>query len=160
MISPSTGALLRFVRAQLEAGVLPHLESEDAARQLRAALHILGRVERSWDLAHAYYAADNADIEAVLDALPSGATRANSSTESARLLAEAGMTGFNDPKLAQLAQRNRDLHAALEEAERALIYPGQDAARADARRKLDALYRRMIARQLILVGDAPPDASL
>ncbi len=159
MISPSTGALLRFVRTQLEAGVLPHLESEDAVRQLRAALHILGRIERSWDLAHAYYAADNADIEAVLDDLPSGATPAIGSNEGERLIA-TGEKAFNDAGLARLTQKNRDLHAALEEAERALIHSGQDAARADARRKLDALYRRMITRQLILVGDAPPDASL
>lgn len=129
MQQPSTGALLGGLRAALNDTVLPALPKGPAHAQMKAALHLLGRLERSWDLAHAHLAADNADIEAVLG------------NGVADLPDVEPPPGYNDPALRRAAARNRALHERLAVIE---VTPA-----------LEALFRRMAARDSVFVGDRP-----
>lgn len=72
MLRPSPQDLLRGTCDQLEQQVLPELEAGAAQRQLKAALHLLRRLERSWDRLPAYLAEDNADIAATLGSFADG----------------------------------------------------------------------------------------
>lgn len=138
MQQPNPGLLLRGLRESLAATVLPTVTDGAAVRQLKAALHLLGRLERSWDLAPGHLAADNADIAQVLVAQASIATP---QALEARL-AQVQVTepaGFNDPALRALAARNLALHQVLAEM------PDHPA--------LPALYARMAARDAASVGD-------
>ncbi len=127
MLRPSTGELLSGLRASLIKGVLPSLPKGDAASQLKAALHLLGRLEKSWDLAHTHLAEDNADIEWILGPLADVPPRAGEPP------------GYNDPALRQAAARNLQLQAIL---------AGQEPSP-----EIEALYRRMTARDSRYVGD-------
>jgi hypothetical protein len=127
MLRPSTGELLAGLRASLISGVLPSLPKGPAHSQLKAALHLLGRLEKSWDLAHNHIAQDNADIEQVLGPL-------------AEVLPPAGEpAGYNDPALRNAAARNLQLQTILAEQP-----PSPE---------IEALYRRMGARDSQYVGD-------
>ncbi|GGY90581.1 hypothetical protein ACFSTD_19510 [Novosphingobium colocasiae] len=135
MQRPSTGELLAGLGRALETEVLAALPDGTARRQLKAAVHLISRLERIWDLTPAHLAADNADIEATLAALgyqdPVAAT--------------AAPRGYNDPALRALAARNLALQEAL------LDLP--DGA------ELQALRRRMAARDCAFVGDRVPEHS-
>lgn len=127
MLRPSTGELLAGLCASLTAGVLPSIPKGAAHSQLKAALHLLGRLEQSWDLAHSHIAQDNADMARVLGAL-------------ADVPPPADMPpGFNDPDLRQAAARNLQLQAIL---------AGQEPSP-----EIDALHRRMNARDSRYAGD-------
>lgn len=127
MLRPSTGELLSGLRASLTKGVLPAIPKGDAASQLKAALHLLGRLEKSWDLAHTHLAQDNADLERVLG-------------PDADVPPPAGEPpGYNDPDLRRAAARNLQLQAIL---------AGQEPSP-----EIEALYRRMTARDSRYVGD-------
>ncbi|WP_068071536.1 hypothetical protein [Novosphingobium lentum] len=129
MQRPSTGDLLAGLRKGLTETVLPALPRGPAQAQLKAALHLLGRLERTWDLAQAHLVADTADIEAVLgDRIPHAADA-------------APPTGYNDPELRALAAHNLALHERLEAVEPTA--------------EIEALFRRMAARDSVFVGDAP-----
>ena len=67
MLSPSPSDLLRGVRRQLSDQVLPAVDDPAAQRQIRAATHILARLERSWPELVSNVAADVADVLATLD---------------------------------------------------------------------------------------------
>ena len=127
MLRPSTGELLAGLRASLTKGVLPAIPKGDAASQLKAALHLLGRLEKSWDLAHIHLAQDNADIERVLGPLADAPPPAEQPP------------GFNDPALRRAAARNLQLQAVL---------AGQEPSP-----EIEALYRRMNVRDSRYVGD-------
>lgn len=133
MQRPSTGELLAGLAHALETEVLAALPDGAARRQLKAAVHLIARLERTWDLAPAHLAADNADIEGTLAALGHD-----------NLPAEAtAPPGYNDPALRALAACNLTLHQAL------LDLP--DCA------ELQALRRRMAARDCAFVGDRSPE---
>jgi hypothetical protein len=127
VLRPSTGELLAGLRASLTDGVLPALPKGAAQGQLKAALHLLGRLANSWDLAHSHIAQDNADMEQVLGPLADVPAPAE------------GPPGYNDPALRLAAARNLQLQAILAAQSRAL--------------EIDALYRRMAARDCRFVGD-------
>jgi hypothetical protein len=127
MLRPSTGELLAGLRASLTSGVLPSLPKGAAQSQLKAALHMLGRLEKSWDLAHNHIAQDNADMEKVLGLV---ADMRPAAEEPA---------GYNDPVLRQAAARNLHLQGILAEQK-----PSPE---------IDLLYRRMNARDSVYVGD-------
>lgn len=131
MLRPSTGELLAGLRASLAKGVLPVLPEGDARSQLKAALHLLGRLEKSWDLSHAHLAEDNADIERVLGSL----------ADVPPPVEQPG--GYNDPTLRQAAARNLQLQAILAGRESTL--------------EIEALYRRMSARDSRANGDLAHD---
>jgi hypothetical protein len=113
MQRPNSGELLRGLRIALSEQVLSALPKGAPHQQLKAALHLIARLERSWDLAPGHLAQDNADIAAVLGAvLP---TDGPGSLDQ-RLAAAADTpapAGFNDPQLREEARRNLMLHALL-----------------------------------------------
>jgi hypothetical protein len=131
MLRPSTGELLAGLRASLTAGVLPSIPKGEAFRQLKAALHLLGRLEKCWDLAHSQIAQDNADIEQVLGRLAAVPPPAEESA------------GYNDPALRMAAARNLQLQAILAEQQ-----PSPE---------IESLYRRMSARDSRAIGDIAHD---
>jgi hypothetical protein len=128
MLRPSTGELLAGLRASLTEGVLPSIPKGAAHSQLKAALHLLGRLEKSWDLTHSHIAKDNADMEQVLGQLAAVPPPAEEPA------------GYNDPALRLAAARNLQLQAIL---------AGQEPSP-----EVEALYRRMSARDSRFVGDA------
>lgn len=135
MQRPSPGTLLKGLRHSLAETVLPALPKGVAQQQLKAALHLLGRLERSWDLSAPHLAADNADIAAVL-------TRVLGPEALAVQLAAVPtdrVDGYNDPALAAAAARNLALHHVL------LGVPDHD--------EVIALHARMVARDARYVGD-------
>jgi hypothetical protein len=141
MLRPSTGDLLHGLRASLAETVLPALPKGAASQQLRAALHLIGRLARSWDLAPAHIAQDNADIEDYLrGTLP--ADGPDSLAARLKQARPAPPAGFNDPSLLAAARHNLALHAVL---------AGQPDSPA-----LRALHQRMAARDAVYIGDRPP----
>jgi hypothetical protein len=131
MLRPSVGELLAGLRASLTNGVLPSFPKGDAQSQLKAAIHLLGRLEKSWDLAHSHIARDNADMERVLGPL---ADAPPSADEPA---------GYNDHALRKAAARNLQLQDIL---------AGQESSP-----EIETLYRRMSARDSRAVGDIAHD---
>lgn len=159
MLRPSVGELLRGVSAALRESVLPALPSGAAQRQLKAALHLLGRLERSWDRLPGYLEQDNADMRdtmrAVLDALaaagteipaaiaalPDGVPRA----EEVRACADAALIA--DDALAMLAATHIELQRGLTKLESWLRDAGAEGDD-DRDAPLRGLYRRMIEREM------------
>jgi hypothetical protein len=66
VLRPTTGELLRAVHVQLTDQVLPALGDGAPRRQLKSALHLLRRLERSWDRQAPYLEADNLDLAETL----------------------------------------------------------------------------------------------
>lgn len=161
MLRPTTSDLLRGISASLRQSVLPSLGQGAAQRQLKAALHTLGRLERSWDLLPAYLEADNADmrecLETILGALKaSGTTPPTALTSLEQTVAKvqdgqvASIAGFNDRALAMQGALNLSLQALVVEVDGWLRAPPQSANQVVATNipLLDALYSRMVDREL------------
>lgn len=138
MQRPSTGELLRGLRLSLVETVLPALPKGVPHQQMKAALHLIGRLEHCWDLAASHLAEDNADIEAVVRAIlpATGPDSLDARLEAGTIEAPQG---YNDLSLRALAQRNLALQQIL------LDLPDCPAT--------IALYNRMAARDAVYVGD-------
>jgi hypothetical protein len=164
VLRPTTGELLRAVHVELAAQVLPALPDGTPRRQLKAALHLLRRLERSWDRQAPYLEADNADLARTLDetlrALPGGGGYASLRGRLAALghrpseppPADDGVT---DRGLRRLMAANHalqeilaDLHAALR-TDRGL----EPDARQRATSVLGALHRRLLDRAGTAAGN-------
>ncbi|WP_163554646.1 hypothetical protein [Candidatus Frankia alpina] len=52
MLRPTPGELLEGLRCELRDEVLPAVPAGFAARQLRAAIHVLGKLADTWDVQH------------------------------------------------------------------------------------------------------------
>jgi hypothetical protein len=165
VIRPTVGELLAGVVAGLRNSVLCALPPGDAQRQLKAALHVLDRLQRSWDLQPAYLAADNADmretLQSVLESLPADTQSASVADSLRQRLTQtpganpADLAGINDRSLAAQAQLNMELQQMVMTCDswlRARARTG-DAAAAEQGRRLDHLYGRMVDRELQAVGD-------
>jgi len=169
MLRPTIGELLRGVREGLRESVLPALPSGHAQRQLKAALHTLARIERSWDRLPAYLAQDNADlsqtIRSVVESAAAGATGQAGTLASIgeRLAAlpgtAAAVPGIGDPALAQAAADNDTLQQLLSGLESALRSgdPSETAAWAPLTEVLERLYERMVERELAAWAAAPEE---
>jgi hypothetical protein len=146
MLKPSPGELLSGIGRQLKAQVLPELPAGAAARQLRAALHALDLVARTWDRQPAYIEADNADLEQSLTELEriSGLHR-ESGGQSV-----APVAGVTDPALAAAMARNLELQSALEDFQRRWRGGGRSAPAVD--RVLLGLHQRITARAALASG--------
>ncbi|QKR98356.1 hypothetical protein F9288_00900 [Sphingomonas sp. CL5.1] len=145
MLRPNAGELLGGLRRSLEEQVLPALPRGVPQQQLKAALHLIRRLQRSWDLAPSHLREDNADMTATLGAL--FAARGGADVED-RLGAapRPAVPGFNDPALAAAATRNLMLQQ--------LVAEEPDGV------EIRALHRRMTARDARYVGDVPePESS-
>lgn len=142
MQRPNPGELLKGLRRSLEDEVLPALPRGVPHQQMKAALHLIGRLERSWDLTASHLRDDNADIEAVLAAaIPTGLAALLDSRIAA--IRNDVTDGYNDRDLAAAARRNAALHEILCE---------QDDT---AERR--ALFGRMAERDAVYVGDRPQE---
>src|ERR1700733_16107204 len=69
MLRPTTGELLAGLSASLRQSVLTALPPGDAQRQVKAALHALDRLQRTWDLALPHLRTDNADMRETLQGI-------------------------------------------------------------------------------------------
>lgn len=138
MQRPNPGELLAGLRLALECDVLPALPRGVPQQQLKAALHLVKRLERSWDLMPCHLEEDSADIASALAALLPDAGTGSLEARLAQIEV-APPAGFNDPALAEIARRNLALHQILLEQ--------------DDTPELIALYRRMASRDARFVGD-------
>lgn len=166
MLTPTAGTLLRAVRIELADQVLPELPDGAARRQLKAALHLLGRVERCWDRQASYLEADNADLAHTLDIVLGELVDAPDATGYRQLRARLTQTlidprpapvanrGVTDPGLRRLMSVNYalqeivvDLGAELR-ADRHTPAP----ARQHADDMLTGLHRRLLSRAARAAG--------
>lgn len=160
MLQPDPGQLLQALRTALAETVVPTLDDPGARRQMNAALHLLARLARCWDLPQALLRADNDDIEDFLERLPAGLAAAGPALpESPAGPTEGEPHGYNDPATAALAARNRVLRRQVEAVECAVLAALPDPAAATCLEALGALCRRMTDRDCIAAGDLLPGAA-
>jgi uncharacterized coiled-coil protein SlyX len=165
MHKPTVGVLLAGIADGLRESVMPAVAGGAAQRQLRAILHSLGRLQRSWDRWPAYLAADNEDLRATLEAALAGLTAASAplpaelqalcqrlKTLTPEAYAQAQVPGINDPALATASALNEAFQALLAALDTWLRAPAQAGLSAGViqtqTQGLDGLYRRMIEREL------------
>ncbi|HVV09312.1 hypothetical protein [Amycolatopsis sp.] len=111
MLRPTPGELLEGLRRELREEVLPAVPAGAAARQLRAAIHVLGKLAQTWDLQHRYLEADNLDLDVTLANLARIAR-----VERAKRPVGQGVRcpGVSDRALSDLIARNESLQHELE----------------------------------------------
>lgn len=146
MLRPTPGELLAGVRRELREQVLPHVPAGEPTRQLRAALHLLGRLERSWDLMPTYLRADNADLRTSLAEL----SRRTGLSWTAEAPAVPDAPGVHDPMLRGLIAANAHLQAELDRLQQHWR-AGTDAD-PEVERLLMALHTRMAERAVEAAG--------
>lgn len=148
MLRPTPGELLAGVHREITAAVLPHVPAGEPTRQLRAALHVLAQLERTWDLQPAYLRADIADLRASLAEL---STRAGVESGPAEPPSPAA-PGVQDPELAKLLGEHTRLTAELAAFQRAwsAVPPAQREAELDT--MLFELHVRMAERARAAAG--------
>jgi len=163
MLLPSPGTLLKGLAGSLRDGVLPNISTVSAQKQMKAALHLLARLEKTWDLFHQHVETDNADIEAALQKIFSALA-----SHDQRLIAlkarfmenmagDKPVAGFNDPEAAAMAAANIRLREILQALEEILAHAPDENQNAVAacQMQLAGLYQRMAMRDAIYVGDLP-----
>jgi hypothetical protein len=111
MLRPTNGEILEGLRRGLMNEVLPAVPAGAAARQLRAAIHVLGKLAATWDLQHRYLDADNKDLDRTLESLVHLTGIPRKARAGSRGTAFAGIS---DLFLAELALDNDDLQTELE----------------------------------------------
>lgn len=159
MLQPDVGQLLSGMRGVLSSSVLPAVQDPAAQRQLKAALHLMGRLSRSWDVGHAMVREDNADIEAVLAVL-----KTRIEAEGLVVVATgdetcAPSTGkLNDPWLLAQEQKNQHLRFSLEATEQFVRTALPQTLAAGCLEDLHKLFERMTERECVVAGDVAPPA--
>lgn len=146
MLRPTPGELLALTRRELTEQVLPQLPPGAATRQLRAALHVLAQLERSWDLMPAYLVADNEDLRATLAEL----ARLTGIASAPRPSMDAPVPGIHDATLAALVRDNDALQADLDEVQQSWRASTDD--RALVNQVLLDLHLRMTERARLAAG--------
>ena len=146
MLRPTPGELLAGVRRELTEQVLPAVPSGAPARQLKAALHVLAQLERTWDLQPAYLAADNADLHATLTDL---AARTNLTPARHAERTEA-IPGVQDAALSDAMRENERLQADLDAFQQAWRASGREEPEID--HLLFELHLRMAERATRAAG--------
>jgi hypothetical protein len=147
MVKPTPGELLSGIHRELKAQVLPVLPAGAAARQLRAALHALDLVARTWDLQLPSAEADNADLEQTLTELERISGLPRSSGPHCEPPA-----GVSDPALATALIRNLGLQSELAAFQDRWRAGGRSHPAVD--RLLLGLHQRMTARAALASGTA------
>ena len=155
MLKPTLGELVGNISRSLREDVLGEVPQGAAQRQLKAALHALDRVERSWGQLGQMLIEDNRDITATLRdivaALETEGTRAPEPVLSALndIPDEGSGNSQSDDFFASLMNVNEHLQALL-----LVVDPWlRDLARQRPETgqyldDLSHLYRRMVAREL------------
>jgi hypothetical protein len=161
MLQPDVGQLLSGMRGVLSTSVLPAVQDPAAQRQLKAALHLMGRLSRSWDVGHAMVREDNADIEAVLSALKTRIQAAGFVVVVTGDETSAPSMGkLNDPWLLAQEQKNQRLRSSLEAMEQFVRADLPQPLAAGCLEDLHKLFERMTERESVVAGDhVPPAAS-
>jgi hypothetical protein len=160
VLRPTAGELLEGVSAGLRRSVLPALPPGDAERQLKAALHVLDRLRRSWDLLPPYLESDNADMRDTLTGIVASVAGRHGALPSSVASLASGFAprpdqstpvrGVNARSLAWAAMMNDELQARVVTLARWLAEPAQleDLGLDGQRETLRRLYRRMTERAL------------
>jgi hypothetical protein len=146
VLRPTPGELLAGVRRELMEQVLPAVPAGAPARQLKAALHVLAQLERTWDLQPAYLAADNADLRATLAEL-TARTGIRPAPHPDR---GEPVPGVQDTALAEAIRENEQLQADLDEVQQAWRAGGRGDPAVD--QLLFDLHVRMAERALVAAG--------
>jgi hypothetical protein len=146
VLRPTPGELLAITRRELTEQVLPELPAGAASRQLRAALHVLAQLERSWDLMPSYLATDNADLRSSLAALE----RLTGISAPARPGIAAEVPGVQDEALRGLIRDNDALQADLDDVQQAWRATGRSDETVDT--LLLDLHVRMADRARLAAG--------
>lgn len=146
MLRPTPGELLSTVRRELNNQVLPALPPGAAARQLKAALHVLAQLERTWDLQPAYLSADNADLRSTMTEF----TARTGIAPAPRQGRPDAVPGVQDSALADAMRENETLQADLDELQQAWRLSGRADAAVDA--LLLELHLRMTERARLAAG--------
>jgi hypothetical protein len=165
MLKPNPGMLLARLRTSLKEQVLPELDDAAASKQLKASLHLIGRLEKSWDLYAQHVASDNADIEKSLTIVLQKLTDAGAEASAVANLQDAlkrvgfggaDIPGLNDPALISASRRNLALQGLLIQVEDLLdCLSDSPELVSECRSGLARLYRRMTERDSVYVGDQP-----
>jgi hypothetical protein len=144
VLRPTVGELLEGVRAELAAQVLPSLPAGAEARQLKAALHVLGMLASTWDRQRTTVEADNADLDRSIDAFCARTGLVREPTADGGAESHVRFPGVQDEELRRAMARNESLQRELEALQqRWRSDPGTDVA---ADRLLLELHIRMTAR--------------
>jgi len=152
--------LLKGVSAALRESVLPALPPGAAQRQLKAALHLLGRIERCWDRLPGYLEDDNADMRQTIGAVIGAMVAAGAEVpvsiaalpecappaDDVRAWADSALVA--DHALALQAATNIELQRGLLQLESWLLASGHRAANDPSDGPLSGLYTRMIEREM------------
>jgi hypothetical protein len=146
VLRPTPGELLAVTRRELADQVLPELPRGAASRQLRAALHVLAQLERTWDLQPTYLTTDNADLRASLAAL----TRLTGISAPPRPETAAEVPGVQDEALRTLIRENDALQADLDDVQQAWRASGRTDDNVDT--LLLDLHLRMADRARLAAG--------
>ncbi|HEX3612681.1 MAG TPA: hypothetical protein VHU88_13425 [Sporichthyaceae bacterium] len=150
MLRPTPGELLALTREALTTQVLPAVPAGAAARQLKAAIHILDQLERTWDLMPAYVAEDNADLRATLAQI---GTRTGL-VPTHRVDWQQPVPGVQDGALAGSIHENERLQADLDDIQQAwrnsdTLDPAVDALLFDLHQRMSDRARRAAGLQRI-----------
>ena len=153
MLDPNIGLLIHGLREELKNSVLPELGSGSALRQLKAGIHLLGRLEKTWDLSARYLLEDNNDIETCFKEFLDLCTDFDFLNIPENEDFTSTVVGVNDPNLTIQINKNRYLHDCLT---RIQDYDLEKRLNAESSvkfyKKLNALYRRMSKRDSDFVG--------
>lgn len=151
----NNGVLLNSLRKTLKQTVLPHVEDPAAKRQLKAALHMIGRMGKCWDLAPAVLRADIADMQNILEALEQHvAGQGHEFVPPQPAQYDDASDGYNDPNLAAMAQRHYMFCARAEGFESFARSQLPLPLAQHCLNALEQLYARMTKRDLIANGDS------
>lgn len=145
MLRPTPGELLNGLRRELKDQVLPALPPGAVARQLRAALHVLDQLARTWDLQHSYLEADNADLEITIARL---SRRTGLLSRSAAPM--TAIPNTTDRALCKLIARNGALQSELETWQR--DWRASERCDEEVDHLLLALHMRMASRAALAGG--------
>jgi predicted nucleotidyltransferase component of viral defense system len=165
MLLPNPGSLIHSLHSSLKDDVLPTLEKGSAQRQLKATLHLLARLEKTWDLYGGHVVEDNKDIEKTLADMLDVLVEAGVGEQFKKLKSQLKkrhhvveeLSGLNDPSLIEASHRNLQLQECLQNFESVLVTAEiEETTREACADKLADLYRRMVARDAVYIGDSPP----
>jgi hypothetical protein len=164
MLEPNPGKLLKAVADSLTSSVAPSVSDPNAARQLKAIVHIVKRLQRSWDLCASIAAKDNEDIEATISrvgemlegSIDDDVLNRLVSHEEPRNEESWPIDGVNDPHLKAIMSRNLLLRHRLETLDGWLLSSPLTPSLANrCRAEIDSLHRRTTRRNASLVGNRP-----
>ena len=114
MLRPTVGELLEGVRNEIATQVLPSLPAGAEARQLKAALHVLGMLASTWDRQRTTLEADNADLDSSIAAFCARTGLVREPADERGAESQRRFPGVKDKELGRLMARNESLQHELE----------------------------------------------